>query len=252
MTSEADLKSATGDELTQLVLDTPSSQLGDALTNPALDEKHVLLMLRRTELSEALIRTIIERPKWAAAYQVKAAVSLHPHTPRTIAMNFVKYLFWRDLAKVLNSYQVAPVVRRLAEVTLRDRMQEISLGERITLARMAPREAIKVLRMERNERVIQALLENPRTTEDDLLVLANSAKTPHNILAILARSPRWSQRHALRLALVRNPRLPVETALPLLHGLIERELLGLIDMAAAATPIRAAAARVLRERRTAK
>lgn len=249
MTREADLRIATGDALTQLVLESPSNELLPALDNPALDENHILLILRRVDISDSFIRDIVQRPQWSSSYPIKAAVSLHPHTPRELSMNFVKFLFWRDLAKILNSYQVPPAVRRMAEVNLRDRMQEISLGERISLARMAPREVIKVLRHDRNERILGALLDNPRTTEDDLLVLANSARTPPNILSLLAHSQRWASRQQLRLALARNPRLPVKSALPLLKGMVERDLLGLLELPTSPTPIRAAAARLVRLRR---
>ena len=237
--SEA-LRQARGDELTRLILEAPADGVVAALANPHLDEHQMLLLLRRSDLDGALLRTVSEDPAWISSYQVKAAVVSHPHTPKTVAMNLIKFLFWRDLAKLLNNFRVQPAVRRLAEVTLRDRLQDITLGERIALARMAPREAIKVLRTDHSEQVMTALLGNPKTTEEDVLVVASYRRTPPPILALVARSARWSARYHVRLALLRNPRTPAVVAVALLPGLQQRDLTGLLETPGLAPAVRAA------------
>jgi len=241
------LRTATGDELVQRLLTAPPEAMVALLDNPHIEQKHVLLALRRSDLPAEFVTAVSERPVWAAQYLIKSAIATHPRVPKTIAMNLIKFLFWRDLAKLVGAPQVDSAVRRLAEITLRDRLDELALGEKIALARMAPREVLKSIRFDRDDRVVAAMLDNPRATEDDALAIANRARSPPKQLALLARSAKWTVRYPVRLALIRNPRTPVQNALPLLAGLNERDLGELLENPALARSLRAAAVRMLKE-----
>jgi hypothetical protein len=243
------LATATGNDLTQRLLEAPVSELPAALGNPALEESQVLLLLRRPDLNVEIIETICEHSDWIGSYLVKAALVGHAHTPKVRALNLVKFLFWRDLARIIGATHLLPPVRRMAEVVLKDRLHEISLGERITLARLAPREVIKSLRLEHNTRVVQALLENPKLTEEDVMVIANGVRSPPALLTLVARADRWMSRRQVRLAIVRNPRTPAQTTLPLLAAMTERDLAELLEAPNLSSVLRRAAHRVAAERK---
>jgi len=243
-----ELQTGHGDALTELILSVPAATLPALLGNPALTENPLLLVLRRQDVGSEFLTELAADQQWMRSYLVKAAMVAHPHTPKTLAMSLVKYLFWRELARLVSNAQVDPMVRRMSEVTLRDRLHEITLGERIALARMAPREVIKALRSETDEQVMRALLENPRLTEEDVILVAGSVKTPPKILVLVARSERWTSRRPVRLALVRNPRVPPRNTLPLLNGLLDREIKTLLAHRNLPSVVRKAAARLLAER----
>lgn len=244
-----DVASASGDALTRYVLEAPAHELLSALQNPNLEEKHLLLILRRRDLPASVVVAVSERPEWMAQYLVKAAIVAHHNTPKTLASSLVKFLFWRDLAKLVARSDIDSMVRKLSEVNLRDRIGQISLGEKVALARMAPREVLKALRSEANERVMAALLDNPRCTDDDVLFIANSAKTSPKILELLGKAERWMVRQTLRVAVIRNPRTPTRTSYALLAGLNDSTLRGLLDTPGLSPVIRQAAERMLGERR---
>ena len=102
--------------------------------------------------------------------------------------------------------------------------------------------------VETDERVMRALLDNPRLTEEDVLVIANSIKTPAGILALVARSERWTARRPVRLALLRNTRTPGHASQPLLAALADRELTELLQFKSLPPGLRHAVIRLLEER----
>ena len=98
------------------------------------------------------------------------------------------------------------------------------MGEKVAVGRGAGPAVIASLRHDPTPRVVAALLENPRLTEGLLMPLAAGEKSAPQVLALLASSPRWSGRQALRYALCRNPATPIPSALAMLPMLGKREL----------------------------
>jgi hypothetical protein len=86
--------------------------------------------------------------------------------------------------------------------------------------------------------VIAALLENPRLTEGLLMPLIHRDDARPDVLRVIAESPRWSSRYPLRVALARNPRTPVGTALRLLPALKKVDLRAVAASPRVASPVR--------------
>ena len=87
------------------------------------------------------------------------------------------------------------------------------------------RKATRVLlRQDRHPRVFAAVLENPRMTEGLLVPVLKSEATPSEILDLVAQNGRWGSRYTLRMALCRNRRTRMQTALGLLPGLKKADL----------------------------
>lgn len=91
----------------------------------------------------------------------------------------------------------------------------LTLGHRKTLARSQDRNIIEKLLADPEPPVINHLLQNPRLTERDVVLL--TAKRPINpdILRTISRS-RWITRYAVKRALVLNPNTPIDISLRLL------------------------------------
>ena len=100
----------------------------------------------------------------------------------------------------------------------------LTLGERKSLARRHDRDLLEKLLGDPHPDVIRGLLGNPRLTEDDLVRLAARRPSSPDILAEIARSPRWSQRPRVRLTLLLNPDVPLEIATPFAGLLLRHEL----------------------------
>jgi len=227
----------------------PLAYLEGALANPVLQPGLVLFILQKNHaITGPLIARIGRNRAWLKPYEVKTAIVLHPRTPRVLAMNLVQFLWWRDLARVADHAALAPPLRRAAERLLSIRLQELALGEKIALARIATRGVIGVLRRQKEPLVIRALLQNSRLVEADALAIAIGKGTPPAVLQALAEDARLSLRPALQKALVRNSGTPPATALRLMQGLTTQALKELAHAPQVPTLVKVAALRLVEAR----
>ncbi len=201
--------------------------LEGALANPALGEDEIILLLRNRRADPIVLTRIARSPRWFRVYEVKKGLARHPRVPLGLARGLLAHLYWRDLSEVTEDARVHPAVRHQAEEVLRIRLQEMTLGERIALARKASRGIVMALRDSDDPKVLAALLGNPRLIEPDVLTIAGNALARREVLRELAEHPSWGIRRAVRLTLLRNPRTPVQVALRLLRSLPREDLEGL-------------------------
>lgn len=101
---------------------------------------------------------------------------------------------------------------------------EIPLGVRRSLAKGAEKPMLERLLLDPDLLVIRHLLDNPRVTEEEVIRIASRRPIPASTLNEIARSPRWSSRRRVRVALARNPYCPTDVALRILGWLPLREL----------------------------
>jgi hypothetical protein len=144
---------------------------------------------------------------------------LHAKTPRTLALRLLSLLRWRDQLRVATEMRVAAPLRFAAESRLRERLAELEMGEKVSLARTAPPGLLSVLAADDSHRVIAALLANPKLPEGEVLAITRKDSATAEVLRVLAASERWSARPTVRNALLLHPRTPVHSALKLLSGL---------------------------------
>lgn len=100
----------------------------------------------------------------------------------------------------------------------------LTLGERKSLARKPNRELLERLVHDPHPDVIRRLLGNPRITEEDVVRLACKRPARPEVLAEIARTPKWVHRPRVRLALMLNPGTPFELAAPIAALLLRHEL----------------------------
>lgn len=182
------------------------------------------LVLRNPYCTTEVLEMIAEQARLLSFYEVRRDLALHPRAPEPLALRFVPGLWWRDLMALGQDTRVRPRVRRAADTHLTARLPEMALGEKVNLARRAAPGVIAQLRHDPSPRVIAALLDNPRLTEDLLAPVAHAAKTPGPVLALLAADRRWGTRPGLQAALARNPATPIPAALRLLSLLRRPDL----------------------------
>ncbi|MCX4243199.1 hypothetical protein [Paraliomyxa miuraensis] len=104
----------------------------------------------------------------------------------------------------------------------------LTLGERKSLARSWDRNVLQRLLVDPHVDVVRLLLGNSHVTEDDILRIATARHASAAVLGMVLRSRRFGHTPRIRRALVRNPRLPLATALRLV-GLLNRQELEEID-----------------------
>jgi hypothetical protein len=235
-------------DLRRHLLTAPETYLQGALLNPRFGEEELLLALRNPRLGGGMIERVARDPVWAKKGAVRRLIVQHPRTPLTVARNLLGHLFWRELLEVSVDPRVHPMIRRSSEQLLRQRLDTLSTGEKIALARRAPRAVIGRLIEENDPRVLRSLLGNPRTVEHDAVRIASAGRTGPEVLGFIAEHPSWGQRRSVREALVRHSRTPVQVALRLVAKFPRKDLARLIREPAVPKIVRVGAERQLHGR----
>ena len=241
-------RTATADTLARELATAPLAYLEGAIANPALAPDFLLVLLKNPLVDGQLIVRISAKRSLLKAYEVKSAIVMHPKTPHVVAMHLMQFLWWRDLARVTDDAQLPPPLRRAAEKILTFRIQELALGEKITLARIASRGVINVLRQQDHPLVVRALLQNQRLLEEDVLAITSAGGTPAGVLQTVAEDARFATRPAVQKAIVQHHGTPAATALRILHGLGPQTLKELAHAPHVPTLVKLAAQRIISAR----
>jgi hypothetical protein len=145
--------------------------------------------------------------------KVRVALAAHPRTPRRIALRLIRELYTFDLMQFSLIPAVGADLKRVADELLVARLASITLGERIALARRSSAMVSAALLLDKEPRVWQTALENPRVTESAIArALLRPASTAAFVKAVCHHA-RWSLRPEIRMALLRNQYTPLARAI---------------------------------------
>jgi hypothetical protein len=227
-------------------------ELHRRLREAGSEELAALVRERAAELEPPAVRQALRNPycttetiellagvrRLLSFHQVRRDLALHPGTPETLASGFLPTLFWRDLMELTLDPRLRPTLRRAAELHLTARLPRLAVGEKMSLARRASPGVLAQLRHDPSPQVMAALLDNPRLTEGLLLPVVHAAAASPAILELIAGDRRWGVRYPVRLALVKNPATPLQTAWRLLESLRRSDLAALAADPRLAEPLR--------------
>ncbi|HET9960005.1 MAG TPA: hypothetical protein VFQ61_36180, partial [Polyangiaceae bacterium] len=140
----------------------------------------------------------------------------------------------REAAELLNLRHLERLVRRSPSSDVEPEARpsripdygvgrELTLGERKWLARRPDRSAFARLLSDPHPMVMEALLQNPRLTEDDVLRAAARRPANRDTQTCIARTG-WLSRPRIRVALIHNPGTPEGISVPLLSACTLPEL----------------------------
>jgi len=184
-----------------------------AASDPALNEDLALGLLKRNDLSPEVVEQLSKNSGLMKSRKVKRAMVAHPKTPRYVAVAIVRQLFTFDLMQIALMPVLAGDLKVAAEEALIKRLEAISSGEKLSLARRASARVAGVLVLDPDPRIIRAALENPRMTEASIVrALTRSGVSSALVLAVCNHS-KWSLRREIRIALLRNEKTPMGFAL---------------------------------------
>ena len=99
--------------------------------------------------------------------------------------------------------------------TILQRIQKLSVSERIQLALKGGKEIRTILLRDSNKEVSLTVLDNPKITETEIELLARSRSVPEEVLRIITKKREWMKSYNVILALVNNPKAPQGAALRL-------------------------------------
>ena len=198
---------ASKDQLFSILQEAGGDVLLAALRNPALDEQHLLTLLKRRGLGD-IPAVIYNSRRLIESYKVKFALVRHPETPAHIVMTLLPLLYIFDLIKLCQMPGIVADVQFGAERNILQRLHSQPLGNKLTLARRGSAAVVEALLREGLPNVIEACLVNPRLKEGSLYQSISSAQATAENISLVARSSRWKGRPNIRLAILKNPRTP--------------------------------------------
>jgi hypothetical protein len=169
-----------------------------------LNEDLALLLLQRRDLSPQVLEALVRNHAVMKHRKVLVQVVEHPRTPRHIALPMLRRLFVFELMRVGLEPAVPADLKLLVEDLLIDKLETLSLGECINLARRASPGVAGALLLHEQRAVIEAALQNPRMTEASIAKSLAKPEVPAVLLSMLIEHPKWSLRRELQIAILRR------------------------------------------------
>ena len=150
-----------------------------------------------------------------------------------LALEYIEELYEES-----EEQRAAVVHKILAELSLEDevsserlsminRIMRMGIKDRIKLAMKGDREARNILIRDSNRLVAQAVVQNPRITENEIEKIASMRTVPEDILRQIANNRNWARNYSIVHNLARNPRTPIANVMSILTRLQLRDLLAL-------------------------
>ncbi len=132
-------------------------------------------------------------------------------------------------AEVLHDYkelaeEAAPPMEEGRRLNLTQRIMKMNIAQKIKLATLGNKEARGLLIRDSNKLVAVAVIRSPRLTDGEVLTAANSRQLHDEVMRVIYTDREWTKNYTIRMALVKNPKVPQAAGLKFLATLRETEL----------------------------
>ncbi len=171
------------------------------VSDAELTEDLALALLKRPGLEPEVLERISKNSGLIKSRKVKLALVAHPKTPRHLLLPLLRHLFTFDLMRVALMPTIAADIKVAAEESLINRLEKLSLGEKLSLARRASGRVAAALLEEPDRRVIDAALKNARITEIGIIKQLTRRKTNPILVEAICNHPEWKLRPEIIAAL---------------------------------------------------
>jgi hypothetical protein len=103
-------------------------------------------------------------------------------------------------------------------------IQAMSVSEKLDLARKGSKEARSILIRDSNKMIQLAIVQSPKITEGEVLMIASNRQIDAEVLKHIAISQEWMKNYQIRVALASNPKTPLAEAMKQIMYLKQRDL----------------------------
>ncbi len=129
--------------------------------------------------------------------------------------------------KILGEFKSEEMDTPSERISIINLIMKMGMKDRTQMAMKGDREARNILIRDPNRIVAQAVVNNPRITEQEIEKIAAMRSITEDILRQIATSRQWSRSYAIVHNLARNPRTPIANCMNILSRLQLKDLNGL-------------------------
>ena len=181
-------------------------------TSAGAIEAQALALIHSANVTGNDLVQLARTPEALKSRKIVFALATHPRTPRHISLPLLRRIFTFDLMQVTLTPAVAADIKRAAEDQILVRLESLSIGERISLARRASGRVAAELLRDSDLRVVSAALDNNRLIEAGVVTALMKANAPEAVFVCVSSHAKWSQRREVQIALLRSEKTPLERA----------------------------------------
>ncbi|MDQ3634775.1 MAG: hypothetical protein M3405_09755 [Acidobacteriota bacterium] len=113
-------------------------------------------------------------------------------------------------------------------ISMISQIMSMNIKDRVKMAMKGNREARMILIRDPNKIVAQAVIQNPKITEQEVEGVAKMRTVPEDVLRQIAINRKWARNYVIFHNLALNPRTPVGNAMNILPRLQLRDLISMI------------------------
>lgn len=193
--------------------------LKELAASAQLDEDLALALLARRDLPGAALEALAKNGAVMKSRKIIAAIVMHPRTPRHVSLPTARHLYTFELMQIALTPAVAADVKMAVEETILTRLESISAGERLTLAKRASGRVAAALLCDPDTRVTEAALASPFMTEAFIVKALMREDSPEHFVMMASKHAKWSLRRDIQIALLRNDKTPLARVLAFAQSL---------------------------------
>jgi hypothetical protein len=217
-----------------------TSDTADKSSGVEFTEDSALAILQHKDVAPAVLERLVKSGPAMKSRRVKLALAAHGKTPRHVALPLLRHLYIFDLMRVALAPTTPADIKRAAEESLVNRLETISTGEKLSLARQASGRIAGELLLDPEPRVMKAALENSQLTEAAVIKALLDGSVKPEFVHTACHHPKWSLRREVRMALLRNENTPLARALEFGRGVPPALLKDILQVSKLAENVKAA------------
>jgi len=132
--------------------------------------------------------------------------------------------------------------------TLLQKLGRMTVAEKINAALMGNQEERTILVRDSNKIVSRAVIQSPKLTDQEVENIATMKNVSEEVLRLLAMNRKFIRSYSVARNLINNPRTPIDTSLPLIHRMNDRDLKELARNKNVAEVVRSMAIKLVRQK----
>ena len=198
-----------------------------------------LIGLDLSAASEEVIRILLDDPADAAIFSelmdanrqrpgILRLLYEHPQAPVEIAAEAASLLSLpakTSTGAIDLSAEEKEEVRLQKKESILQRIQRLSVGQKIQLALKGGKDIRNVLIRDPNREVVIKVLENPKITENEVEMIARNPSSPDDALRYIFKKKDWIRKYNIVISLASNPKTPIGISMPLITRLRMHDLI---------------------------